>query len=186
MPEAGPAGGPEVVASVKAAARPSWQQALEQIKNKLFVPKPGVSVTRQKTMVTLIPILAIALVFVLIRVFSVPSSKTSQARGFEPVKAAAVSESKIDWKVPELYPAGLRDPMQFGSVVATEVKADKLIVKGIVYSEDEPAKSQAVIGSQGYIVREGEEILGATVVKINKDSVEFEREGRRWSQKVER
>jgi type II secretory pathway component PulC len=71
--------------------------------------------------------------------------------------------------------------MQF--VSATTVDQDEpggLIVKGIVYSED---SSFAIIGTE--IVHEGGTVSGATVVKINPDSVEFEMNGKRWTQKVQ-
>jgi hypothetical protein len=55
-----------------------------------------------------------------------------------------------------------------------------LIVKGIVYSEDKPS---AVIDSQ--IVHQGEKIGGVTVVKINKNNVEFEVDGKTWTQEVQ-
>jgi hypothetical protein len=58
-------------------------------------------------------------------------------------------------------------------------KITRLTIKSIVYSEDNPS---AVIGSR--IVHEGEKVLGATVVKINKDSVEFEAGGKKWKQNI--
>jgi hypothetical protein len=54
-------------------------------------------------------------------------------------------------------------------------------VKGIVHSPD---NSCAVIGDQ--IVHEGDKILDAVVIKINKNSVEFEANGKKWTQKVQR
>jgi len=46
---------------------------------------------------------------------------------------------------------------------------DKLVVKSIVYKPDD---ASAIVDNQ--LVREGDEISGATVLKINKDAVEFE------------
>ena len=54
-------------------------------------------------------------------------------------------------------------------------------MKGIVYSKDDPS---AVIGNR--IVHEGDEVLGVTIIKINEKSVEFERNKKRWTQKVQR
>ena len=82
--------------------------------------------------------------------------------------------------IPDPYPNTLRDPMQFSSAGTAQDETDKPIVKGIIYSE---YGSSAVIGNQ--IIREGEQILGATIVKINKDSVEFEKKGKSWIQKVQ-
>lgn len=52
-------------------------------------------------------------------------------------------------------------------------------LKGILYSED---NASALIGDK--IAREGDIIDGVKVVKINKDSVEFEKNGARWTQRI--
>lgn len=140
-------------------------------------------------------VLFITLVFVLIRVFGAPSRKTTRPQETEPepvdTQVVVASNNKIDWQIPTLYPTTIRDPMKTASrviVETTEPETEpepepepyKLIVKGIVYSEDEPS---AVIDTR--VVREGETISGVTIIKINEDSVEFERDGERWKQKVE-
>jgi len=102
-----------------------WQQMREQTKNKLFTPKPGVSTTRQKTMMILVPILLIVLIFILIRISLAPT--------------------------------------------VTGGGSGNLVVKGILYNEDNPS---AIVNNQ--IVYEGDKISGATIIKINKDSIEFE------------
>jgi len=164
------------------SSKPAWKKTWQQIESRLFAPKEGVSTARQKTMAILIPVLFIVLIFVFIRVFSVPSPKTTGAGQIGPTNARSVAGSgnEIDWQIPATYPATLRDPMQFGSVTTAQAGTGRLIVKGIVYSEDNPS---AVIGNQ--ILRVGDRISGATVVKINKDSVEFEIDGKRWTQKVQ-
>lgn len=151
----------------------------QQVENKFFALKPGVSTTRQKIMAILIPVLFIILIFIIIRIFSAYSPKIAEPANFELINAAAGSNNEIDWQIPELYPAVLRDPMQFGSIAAAQEQTNELIVKGILHSEDNPA---VVIGAE--IMREGDEVLGATIVKINKDNVEFEKDGKRWMQKV--
>lgn len=55
----------------------------------------------------------------------------------------------------------------------------KGLIRGIVSGED---GFTALIDDQA--VREGENIYGATVVKIYPDEVEFEKEGTRWTQKL--
>ncbi len=55
-----------------------------------------------------------------------------------------------------------------------------LVITGILYSENEPS---AIIGRQA--VHEGSRIFGATIVKINRESVEFEKNGQRWWQRVQ-
>ena len=179
-PKAAPAKQPKPDVTVKTARQIPWQQTLERIKTKLFTPKPGVSPAKQKAMVILAPVLFLIMIFAFTRVLSSPSPKITGAHSFGPSKAIAGSNNEIDWQIPEPYPATLRDPMQFGSVTTTQDRPGKLIVKGIVYSKNNPS---AVIGNQ--IVHEGEKVFGATVVKINKDSVELEMNGKRWTQKVQ-
>lgn len=134
-------------------------------------------------MVVLVPMLFIALIFMLRGVFGTSVRKTeASAEDNASSVATADFNTKIDWEIPAPYPTIYRDPMRFGSAItassATE-KTRRLIIKSIVYSEDNPS---AVIGSR--IVHEGEEVLGATVVKINKRSVEFEMGEKRWKQNV--
>ena len=180
-PKTTPAKRPKADTTIKAAWQIPWQQTLQQIKSKLFAPKPGVNTSRQKKIVILVPALFIVLIFMFIRAFSTPSQKITGLGTFGPTKAAAASsDSKTDWQTPEPYPTALRDPMQFGSVT-TQTGTGGLIVKGIVYSEDNPC---AVIGNQ--IVHEGDRVLDVAIVKINKDSVEFEANGKTWMQKVQR
>ena len=53
------------------------------------------------------------------------------------------------------------------------------VVEGIIFSFDD---SSAII--DGCIVKEGDVILGATVVRINPKTVLFEKNGNRWAQRV--
>jgi type II secretory pathway component PulC len=74
--------------------------------------------------------------------------------------------------------------MQLGPVKIETDQAEsgnliKLSVKSILYSED---GSSAVIDNR--IVHEGERVRGAKVMKINKDTVEFEMNGKTWTQEV--
>ncbi|HUW20860.1 MAG TPA: hypothetical protein VMW16_16290 [Sedimentisphaerales bacterium] len=182
-PEAVPRERPKPRAVMKSIAPAAWQRTFKQIKNKLFAQKPGVDAARQKTMTLLVPVLFIVFIFVFVKVVVLGPGKTSGATTSGPANVVAVSETKIDWQIPPLYPATLRDPMQFGFVTAGQEGSETgtLIVGAIVYSEDNPAAS---IGRQ--IVHEGDKVSGVTVVKINKDSVEFESNGRRWTQKVQK
>jgi hypothetical protein len=170
----------------------SSQTFLERIKNKLFTPKPGVSDTKQKTMAAMMPVLFIILLVFVFKggIFGTKVRKT-EASAEDTVSSvvAAGSNTKIDWEIPAPYPTTLRDPIRLGPVenaqTETETETETrtlvtLIVKGILYSED---KASAVIGNQ--IMYEGEQIQGVTVVKISKDSVEFEMNGKRWTQKVQ-
>jgi outer membrane biosynthesis protein TonB len=165
----------------------SSQSFLQQIKNKLFKPKSGVSTstTKQKAMVVMMPLLFIVLIFMLSRggVFGTSAGRTeASTEDTAPGVVTAGAYTKIDWEIPAPYPTTLRDPMRLVPVEIpqTEIsKTLKLIVKGILYSEDNPS---AVIGNQ--IVHEGETIRGVSVIKISQDSVEFEMNGKRWTQKI--
>lgn len=167
---------------VTVTSRNFWQQ----ITDKLFTPKSGVSTTRQKAMVVMMPILFIALIFVLRQVFGTTARPTeAAAENNEPGVAAVTSDTKIDWEIPEAYPTTLRDPIRFAPLATAQTETGtrvlvKLTVKGILYTEDNPS---AVIG--GRIVHEGEKIRDVTIVQINRDSVEFEMDGKKWTQKVQ-
>jgi len=171
------------VKTVKISSQTSWQQ----ITNKLFASKPGASTTKQKAMVVTMPLLFIVLIFMLLKggVFgtSVRNTKASVENNASSVVTADFN-TKIDWEIPAPYPTTLRDPMRLGPAAIAQTGTEtrtfvKLIVKGILYTED---SRSAVIGNQ--IVHEGEKMRGVTVVKISRDSVEFEMSGKRWTQKV--
>ena len=179
-PKAAPAKRTKADAAVKIAKRIPWQHTLAKIKSKLFAHKPGVSSSRQKKIVILVPALSIVLIFVLFKVLTTPSRGTNRSQEFGPTNTAAASDNLIDWQIPAPYPTTLRDPMQFGSVTIAQAETGKLIVRGIVYSEDNPS---AVINDQ--IVHQGDKILDTIVVKINISSVEFEINGKKWTQKVQ-
>jgi hypothetical protein len=136
-------------------------------------------------MVMLVPVLLVVLIFVFIKVLTPPVRGRQVAAGPEPADSAVCADGKVDWQVPSPYPTTLRNPMQFRPVTTGTTPGDhgvpgELIVKGTVYSETDPL---AVVGTQ--IVHEGDQVAGATIVKINKNSVEFEMNGKRWTQKVQ-
>ncbi len=166
---------------------------LQQIKDKLFTPKPGSSPTKQKAMVIMVPVLAIIMIFVFRQVLSKAPRKTKGAGTDDtPVVVASTdSGTEIDWKVPEPILVMTRDPIklpdesgtqnaeQNGEEDETANKPNQgvIIVRDIVYSHDKPS---AVIGSK--IVYAGDKINDVTIVKINRDSIEFEKDGDRWKQ----
>jgi len=145
---------------------------------------------RQKLMMVLIPVLAIALVVALKHPLSARSTaKAASARSSE-AAPAAVAEAPIAWEVPSPYDLRSRDlmrarptpPVAVESVGTTVQPTDPpvdLVVTGILLSEDKPA---AVVDTQ--IVHEGQQISGATVEKIEKDGIHFERNGRKWKQAI--
>ena len=131
----------------------------------------------------MIPVLFIIMIVVFRKLFYKPSAKKTEPVASQPVSIAVASDNKTDWQIPEPYPTGLRDPMQFGSSGTANTDTDTsgpIELKGIAYSEDSPF---AIIGNQ--ILREGDKIFDATIIKINRDSVEFEINGERKIQKVQ-
>jgi hypothetical protein len=153
----------------------------KQVRKKLVTARPGVDPRRQKAMTLLVPVLLIVFIFVLTKVLA-PPSQTHGAANLGPTNVSAASDVEIDWEVPAPYSAALRDPM---SVIVsaggqTDAATSVLVVRGTVYGDDHPL---AVVGTQ--VVREGDVVSGATVVKIDGDSVEFEMSGKRWTQKVQ-
>lgn len=161
-------------------SHPAWLEQIQHlIQDKFFAPQPGVSPARQKATVVLVPIMFIGMVLAFYKVLGGPGT-TTEIKDIKPSNAIATSAGMIDWQIPEAYPTTLRDPMQFGKVPTdTQTDTDNIEIKGILYSDE---NSSAIIGTE--IIHEGGTVSGATVVKINKDSVEFERDGKRWTQKV--
>jgi hypothetical protein len=158
-------------------------KAWERISAKLLAPKPGASPGRQKVMILLMPVLAVVFVVVIFGVLRKPAVKSSSKPNSKSSQSAqTVFDGKIDWVLPSIYPDNLRDPMVFGAVTTqgTDEDLGRPAVKGIVFSEDKPC---AVVGDR--VVFVGEVVQGATVVKINPDSVEFQMGDKKWTQEVE-
>jgi len=168
---------------------------LQQIKDKLFTPKPGSSPAKQKAMVIMVPVLAIIMIFAFRQVLSKAPRKTKGAGTDDTPVVIANDNSghEIDWKIPEPISVMTRDPIKLPGESGTQNTeqnteengtANKpnqgvIIVRDIVYSHDRPS---AVIGSK--IVYVGDKVNDATIIKINRDSIEFETDEKRWVQKV--
>jgi hypothetical protein len=160
------------------------EQAVQRIKDRLFAPQAGVNPVRQKAMVVLVPVMFIGMILAFYKVLGGGPGETTGPKVITPSNTIAAASSTIDWKIPDLYPTTLRDPMQFKkeAVIPTTTNPDKtegITIKGILYSQENPS---VIIGIE--ILHEGDIVSGATIVKINKDSVEFEMNGKEWTQKV--
>jgi hypothetical protein len=173
---------------------------------KLFGHKEGVSAKRQIVMAVLVPVLLVVLIIALTRVLGASSSKSTWSPQPKPAATAGQAGAEIDWRMPEPYPAGLRDPMQLTAEMTAQIEAEaiaktqavanaqanvgptepqpakpqELAVMGILFSQDNPT---AVIGTR--IAHVGDTIAGATIVKINLTTVEFEKDGKSWTQALE-
>jgi len=161
---------PESMPFIEETSDGLWQQ----IKDKLFTPKPGSSPTKQKAMVIMVPILAIIMIFAFRQILFKAPGKTKGAGIDETpvVVASADSGHEIDWKIPEPISVMTRDPIKLPD-------QGVIIVRDIVYSHDRPS---AVIGTK--ILYIGDKVNGATIIKINRDSIEFEKDEEMWVQKV--
>ena len=188
IPVQRPKAGNENIAKNRTAVKIVSNGFWGRITNKLFAPKPGVSTTKQKVMVVMLPVLFILLLIFVFRggVFgtSANKAKADDEKNASGIASAGLN-AQIDWKVPETYPETLRDPMRLGPVERAPNQNESgglvgLTVKSILYSED---KSSVVIGNK--IVHEGEQVRGVRIIKINKDNVEFEMNGKMWSQEVQ-
>lgn len=126
--------------------------------------------------------LMIVLVVVLARPFrtAVSDSMDSGLAGQEKDDFLAKADIEIDWPVLTAYRTDIRDPMTLGSRGQIYTQTLRPVVRGIVYSEESPF---AIVGIE--MMREGEVVQGATILKINPDSVVFEKDGKIWTQKVE-
>ncbi len=65
------------------------------------------------------------------------------------------------------------------NVLAAKPEPTHGVITGIVYAEEKPS---AII--DGQIVHEGETIHNVTVAKIHRDKIEFQKNDKRWKQKV--
>ena len=158
----------------------NFSRNIDQIKNRLLTPQPGVSPARQKVMVILVPVMFVVLIFVLGRIFGTSGAKARTTKEFVPaVKSFDALNDRVNWNKPESYPARLRDPMDPDSKDGEDGGRGNLVVRALLYSEDKP---MAVVSEK--VVGEGDVVLGATIVNINKDSVQFEMDGKRWLHKI--
>ena len=170
---------------VKVSSKSSWKQII----SNLCAANPGASITKQKATVVMVPVLFVVLVIFVLRGGAFGTSMHNAEAGDENNNAGDVFaglNAQIDWVIPEPYPTTLRDPMQLGPAITvtnqTETKElVQLIVKSILYSQD---SSSAIISNR--IVHEGDQIQGASITKIDKDSVEFEMNGKKWTQGIQR
>lgn len=154
-------------------------------KDKLFASKAGVSPSRQKAGIILFVLFSAALVVVLARPYLTSGRITKTPRTVKPAdtRNSARADIKIDWPMPKVYSADLRDPMVKGERTPIRVEtSNDLVVRGITYSED---RRYAVIGID--TVQEGDFVPGTKIKikKINPNSVEFEEDGKTWTQEVE-
>ena len=187
-PKVVPSEPPKSRTITKQGGHAPWRQSWKKIQNKLFASRPGVNMRRQTTMAILVPVLLIVFILVFSRVLTGPKGGAPIPANHIQTNAVAASIVEIHWKIPEPYPLTLRDPMQSRPAHSSQggpthpdpnhTETDQIVVTGILF-DDNPS---VAIGNQ--ILHENDKIFGATIVKINTDSVEFEMNGKTWTQKV--
>ncbi len=176
---------------------------------KFSAPIPGVSDTKTKIKLALIPILLITLIFSLKSTFrtkpAVDKSSTVTLQTLPPVTpqtADKAADTDIDWQVPETYPPAFPDPMVKGRKKYSSADdypqqlsdealagdrsvfeqdnwddiAESIDIKSILYSE---FGRSAVIDNR--ILYTGDMVSGAVIKKINKNSIEFEKDGKNFT-----
>ncbi len=155
-------------------------ELLQELKARVLTPPEGVSQSKHMATLILIPVLILVVVFVFGRTLLQSGVKGNKSNDGSAIAAYSVTRTEIEWEKPSPYPANLRDPMKkFSSSGALATVAGDIVVRGIVWSEDSPA---AVIGTQ--IIYQGQTVQGTKILQITEDSVEFEKDGKKWVQKV--
>jgi len=109
------------------------------------------------------------------------------ASGDHPTQSRATKKTAQQWKSPNPLPQNLRNatsPKVIRSGAqqeGTSAETGALVVKGIVFSKNKPS---AIINNQ--ILSEGQSFRGIMIIKITKETVEFEANEKRWTQFVQR
>ncbi len=159
-------------------------------------PVSAIGEKRRKATMVLMVALFVILILLLTSIFSRRLAKKKATSALKEATAAAKaaassSDTQIDWDIPPEYPDTLRDPMETTwsqdpvtgewieeSVVVIEEGGEQtLIYVGIALRSILWAESGRSIVVGNEILYEGDTILGVTIKKINKDSVEFEKGG---------
>ncbi len=164
----------------------------QSLKGKFLPSEPGANHARQIASIILIPALSIVLIFVLVRVLGSNSAGKRRTTKVAASSSTTKNSRAIDWKLPQPYSAQIRDPMKRGASTSQWSASSnntgsnawlsndgQIVLSGIVHGKD---KANAIVGMQ--IVREGDKLGDVMVVKINKSSVEFERNGQQKILKV--
>jgi hypothetical protein len=137
---------------------------------------------KQTQMLILVGILSVILIAVLFFVLQTPAASPKKAAAAPQTESEPAGPAEaVKWVRPEPWPETIRDPMTPHDTARTpEGGTADCVVRGIVFSRTNPS---AIVGNQ--IVCIGDTINGIKIVNITKDTVEFEKDGRRWTQPVQ-
>jgi len=140
---------------------------------------------RQKTMTLMVGVLSV--VFLGVMVFSFggigETNAASVRAASTPAAAATPQFDPKSWVFPDPLPEQMRNPLVIPKAqlapAADETTPGMMEVSGIVYSEKRPS-----VIIDGEVVLEGQLVKGVTVLKITRGAVEFEKDGKRWTQRI--
>lgn len=163
--------------------------------------------TKQKVYTFMIPVLIALLAYMIYDVFFAGANTPDIAiirkgRTEERKLAMEKAHTLITWQIPDMYPSDLRDPMSEDKL-DIYIKGQTLLLNdgqrrgadGKIYTKQEAydigldiyidsilySTINRSVVIENMILHEGDEILKATIIKINKDSVDFERDGKKFT-----
>ena len=142
---------------------------------------------RQKIMTALVGVLSVVFLAVLAVSFGgVGQIKAATVSAAVASTATAEEKPQIDpesWVIPRPLPEQMRNPLvpskEAPLAAGGNITDGPMQITGIVYSETRPS-----VIIDGEVVLEGQVFKGATVVKVARDAVDFEKDGKRWIQHV--
>jgi len=151
---------------------------------------------RKNFMKGMVGVIFLVFMFTMIRAFKPSLFEVGAAQvdvTLEDVDSKIDSGSKLplNWELPVPYPQQLRDPMHLVLkkttapnqkqvvIIKDEKELPKIIISGIVYTEDKPS---ILVGNM--ILYKGDEIMGVKILNINRNSVELEQGDKKWTQQV--
>ena len=161
-----------------------------QIKKAVFGSHASLD-PRQKKAGMLVGILSV--VFGVVMFVSLGGVGKTQAAAADATSGDQTTQIQVakktaqNWKNPNPLPQDLRNAtspkiVHSGtSEQGSTTESGALTVKGIVFSKNKPS---AIINNQ--ILSEGQTFNGITIVRITKETVEFEENEKRWTQPVQR
>ncbi len=174
---------------VKTPKQKSTKKITDQIKQLVYGSKKGKINAQQKKMTIVVGVLS--LVFAVVLFTTLGGTGQSKAKAADDTATdqatqnQANQQDQVRWQPPQPLPAEMRNPMIPGPSRPVQgqntVEPSQLTVRGIVFSKNNPS---AII--DGQILKQGQELYGITIVNITKDAVEFEKDGKRWTQQVQR
>ena len=196
-------------AATKQNVRPSQvlrsRRRAERIKAEAVAIEKNES--RQKVVTLMIPVLMALLAYMIYDVFFARQTRTDstilhKGKTEEFKRAMEEAHAKITWQIPNIYPDDLRDPMledELDRYIKGQTvfpnDSEEHVSEGIIYTKEEAyeiglditidsilfsvIKRSVVIDNM--ILHEGDEIRKATIIKINKNSVDFERDDKNFT-----